>query len=148
MRVFSSESWSKGIAITQSNSVGFNVQLTTYTQVCWSTKHIFFVIYFLVGQFNRSKVVKISFFWCFFFLFLFFFRLLWFFSSGNIFSNLCFFLCFLFSCSFFFCFFYSLKFCLCFWSLIMSLKLSLRYWLSWLWKSSCNLEHLTSTFTV
>lgn len=41
VRVFSSESWAKGVAIGKTGCIGLNVQLTTYTKECWSTEHVF-----------------------------------------------------------------------------------------------------------
>ena len=122
MRVFSSESWSKGVAISQTYSEGFNVKLTTNTKESCFTEHILFIINFLLFKWNWGKVKEITFFWFFFLLLLFFFTFLWFFASSEIFGCFLFFSFFL--LLFFKCFSISnfLKFSFALWSLGMSLK--------------------------
>jgi hypothetical protein len=149
VRVFSSESWSKGVDISHTVGKGFNVKLSTHTKESSFTKHIFFVINLLLLEWNWSEVKEITFFWLFFLLLLFFLAFLWFFTSSEIFS------CFLFLGFFLLDFFKGFgvsdffKFSFGLWSLGVSLKSShFADWFVRMWKSSGNSKHFSSTFAI
>jgi len=76
VRVLSSESWTKGVAVSHSNSDSLNVELATDRKVSWLPKHIFLVINQLLTERNVSKVEQLILFWSLSLVFLCFLGLL------------------------------------------------------------------------
>jgi hypothetical protein len=135
--VLSSEGWSKSIAVGESNSDCFNVELSGHTQVSWLTEEVLRVVNLLLFKWDWCEVKEV--FLSYFSLLLLF--LLWLLASSDVLFLLLLDGCLLGVLGGFDLFGWLV-------SLGVGLKLDLGNWLVFWWENSGDLEHLSGTLAV